>query len=162
MFTDIDHKHPDVRQDIFNWVRWLSTQLKLGGFRFDGVKHYSGKFLRDLLHWIDREVDSNWFFVGEYWRTDSDVLARFIDYMGGRMSLFDFELVGKFSRLSLGEDVDLRTVFNDSLVALKPENAVTFVRNHDIVSAFSLVPEIPSAHRYHSNPAGHSMAGQWK
>ncbi len=80
MFTDIDHKHPDVRQDIFNWVRWLSTQLKLGGFRFDGVK----------------------------------------------------------------------------------ENAVTFVRNHDIVSAFSLVPEIPSAHRYHSNPAGHSMAGQWK
>lgn len=156
MFADIDHQHPEVREDIFNWVRWLSSQLRLGGLRLDGVKHYSGKFLRDIVRCIDRQTDSKWFLVGEYWREDSEVLTRYIDYMDEMMSLFDFRLVKNFSRLSLSEgEADLRTMFNDALCALKPQNAVvsampslidvveltirslikTFVRNHDTVSS---------------------------
>jgi alpha-amylase len=127
MFADIDHKNPEVREDLFNWVRWLSSQLKLGGLRLDAIKHYSGEFLRDFLLHIDQAVSRDWFIVGEYWRDDSKVLSQYIEYMNNRISLFDVRLVLNFSRLSREGDSDLRTVFNGSLTTLKPQNAV--VRN---------------------------------
>jgi alpha-amylase len=124
MFADIDHTHPEVRENLFYWAEWLSSQLKLGGLRLDAIKHYSAKFLRDFLLHIDQTVDKNWFIVGEYWRDDSDVLAQYIEYMNNRISLFDVKLLGNFSRLSLKENSDLRTVFNGSLATLKPQNTV--------------------------------------
>jgi alpha-amylase len=54
----------------------------------------------------------------------SEVLRRYIEYMGERISLFDVHLLSNFSRLSFEEDADLRTVFEDSLAFLKPRNAV--------------------------------------
>src|SRR5438034_8949879 len=124
MFADIDHKNPEVRADLFHWVEWLSSQLKLGGLRLDAIKHYSGEFLRDFLHHIDQTVDRGWFIVGEYWRPDSEVLTQYIEYMKNRISLFDVRLVCNFSRLSLNEKSDLRTVFDGSLATSKPQNAV--------------------------------------
>src|SRR5262249_44477782 len=124
MFADIDHSCPDVREDIFKWVHWLSTQLKLGGLRLDAIKHYSGEFLRDLLHCIDQRVNPDWFIVGEYWRDDSQVLSQYINYMNERISLFDVKLVSNFCRLSLEENSDLRTVFKGTLATLKPQNTV--------------------------------------
>ena len=125
MFADIDHKHPQVRYDLFYWVQWLRGQMKIGGLRLDAIKHYSASFLRDLLAHIDERVDENWFLVGEYWREDSEFLAKLIEYMGHRMSLFDVQLVANLSRISsLGEKGDLREVFDDALVLWKPEHAV--------------------------------------
>lgn len=124
MFSDIDHTHPEVREDIFNWIKWLSTQVKLGGLRLDAVRHFSAKFLLDLVRYIAENIDSKWFFVGEYWRDNAEVLARYIEYMEHRISLVDVSLLSNFSRLSLQENADLRTVFEKSLVSLKPRNAV--------------------------------------
>ncbi|KAK1826636.1 alpha-amylase [Podospora conica] len=139
MFADVDHKHPQVRYDLFYWVQWLRGQMKLGGLRLDAIKHYSASFLRDLLEHIDERVDSNWFLVGEYWREDSEFLAGFIEYMNHRMSLFDVQLVANFSRISLLEEKgDLREIFDDALVLWKPDNAVTFVVNHDTQKGQSL------------------------
>ncbi|KAK1749339.1 alpha-amylase [Echria macrotheca] len=139
MFADVDHKHPDVRRDLFNWAGWLSRQVKLGGMRIDAVKHYSFSFLRDFVRHIDKNVDRDWFLVGEYWREDSEFLARYIEFMDHRISLFDVQLVSNFSRLSLMfEKGDLRTVFDDALVVWKPDNAVTFVVNHDTAEGQSL------------------------
>ena len=124
MFADIDHKHPEVREDLFHWVQWLSSQLKLGGLRLDAIKHYSASFVRDLLLHIDASVDQNWFIVGEYWKGDSEVLSQYIEYMNNRISLFDVTLLYNFSRISLKEKSDLRTVLKGSLALLKPQNAV--------------------------------------
>ena len=137
MFADIDHKHPQVRYDLFYWVQWLRGQMKIGGLRLDAIKHYSAGFLRDLLAHIDERVDENWFLVGEYWREDSEFLAKFIEYMGHRMSLFDVQLVANLSRISLlGEKGDLREVFDDALVLWKPD--------HSVVS----IPSLPFPIRY--------------
>ncbi|KAK3689315.1 alpha-amylase-like protein [Podospora appendiculata] len=132
MFADIDHRHPEVRRDLFDWTNWLSKQLKLGGMRLDAIKHYSFEFLRDLVAHIDRTVDPGWFLVGEYWREDSEFLSRFIEFMNCRISLFDVQLVSNFSCVSLqGDKGDLTTLFDDALVMWKPANTVTFVVNHD-------------------------------
>jgi alpha-amylase len=133
MFADIDHTHPDVRKDLFNWVQWLSSQLKLGGLRLDAIKHYSASFLRDFLLYIDRNVDRDWFIVGEYWRDESHVLARYIEYMDHRISLFDVRLLSNFSRLSMMGNADLRTVFNGTLAELKPKNAVVGSYINDLI-----------------------------
>lgn len=124
MFADVDHKHPEVRRDIAIWVRWLASQLKLGGLRLDAIKHYSGSFLREMFQHIDRSIGSNWFIVGEYWREDSEVLARYIEFMSHRISLFDVKLCSNFSRLSFQKDSDLRSIFQGSLASLKPQNTV--------------------------------------
>ena len=127
MFADIDHTNPEVRQDLYNWVQWLSSQLKIGGLRLDAIKHYSAEFLRNFVQHIDQTVGRDWFIVGEYWRNDSDVLSSYIEYMNNRISLFDVKLVENFSRLSLEENSDLRTVFNGTLASLKPRNTVVSI-----------------------------------
>ena len=125
LFADIDHKHPEVRADMFRWVEWLSQQVKLGGLRLDAIKHYSFKFQRDFIAHVKKHVDPDWFIVGEYWREDSEYLAKFIEFMGHQISLFDVQLVSNFSKVSLlGKRGDLRKVLDDSLVVWKPDNAV--------------------------------------
>ncbi|KAJ4289938.1 hypothetical protein N0V88_006735 [Collariella sp. IMI 366227] len=144
MFADIDHRHPEVRANILRWVEWLPWQVKLGGLRLDAIKHYSFEFVRDLVRHVQEHVDKDWFIVGEYWREDSEFLARYIEYMEHRISLFDVQLVSNFSRLSLlEENGDLRKVFDDTLVLWKPDNAVTFVVNHDTQAGQSLRPHRP-------------------
>lgn len=124
MFANVDHSHPEVRRDLFEWVKWLAAQLPLGGLRLDAVKHYSASFLKDFVKYVDATVGRDWFLVGEYWREDSAVLAKYIEYMDHRLSLFDVRLVSNFSRLSLCPNSDLRSVFEGALVELKPHNAV--------------------------------------
>ncbi|KAK3938965.1 glycoside hydrolase superfamily [Diplogelasinospora grovesii] len=138
MFADVDHAHPEVRRDLFNWAEWLGTQMKLGGMRVDAIKHYSRDFLRDFMQHIDRTVGRDWFVVGEYWREDSEFLAQYIEYMHNRISLFDVQLVSNFSKISLAENSDLRRIYDDTLVMWKPSNAVTFVVNHDTQEGQSL------------------------
>jgi alpha-amylase len=124
MFSDIDHKDPQVRQEIFSWMQWLASQLQLGGLRLDAIKHYSREFIRDLIVHIDQTIDRDWFIVGEYWVGNSEVLSQYIEYMDHRISLFDVKLLFNFSQLSLKENSDLRTIFNESLALYKPLNAV--------------------------------------
>ncbi|KAK3951364.1 Amy1 [Pseudoneurospora amorphoporcata] len=167
MFADIDHGHPEVRRDLFHWTWWLKTQLpQLGGLRLDAIKHYSFAFVRELLGHIDRHVapgppgsPATWFIVGEYWREDSEFLARYIEYMHHRLSLFDVQLVSNFSRISQASehlqscaspsssspglpygspDTDLRLIFTDTLSLWKPHNTVSFVTNHDTQPGQSL------------------------
>lgn len=124
MFSNVDHSNPEVRRDLFHWISWLSAQIPIGGLRLDAIKHYSAKFLRDFVKHVDATVGRDWFIVGEYWREDSAVLAKYIQYMNHRLSLLDVRLVSNFSRLSLRPNTDLRTVFDGSLVSMEPKNAV--------------------------------------
>lgn len=99
--------------------------MSLGGLRLDAIKHYSFRFVRDFVRHVKEHVAPDWFIVGEYWREDSEYLAKFIEFMEHQISLFDVQLVSTFSKISmLGETGDLRKVLDDSLVLWKPENAV--------------------------------------
>lgn len=124
MFADIDHSNPEVRRDLFSWVEWLASQVRLGGLRLDAIKHFSATFVKDLVAHIDETVGRDWTIIGEYWREEQSVLSRFIDFMDGRISLFDVRLVNNFSRLSFQTNADLRTVFDGTLVSAMPKNAV--------------------------------------
>lgn len=123
MFANIDHKHPEVREDLFRWIEWLPTQMKLGGLRLDAIKHYSFRFLRDFVNHA-KSIAPDLFLVGEYWREDSEYLAKFVEFMDHNISLFDVQLVSNFSKLSSKVNADLRTVLDDSLAIWKPDHTV--------------------------------------
>jgi alpha-amylase len=124
MFADLDYSHPEVEADVINWGQWLSMEVTLKGIRFDAVKHFSEEFLNKFVDELTKKHGEGWFFVGEYWKDDLDDMARYIERMGNKFSLFDAPLVHNFSKLSKTENADLRTVFDDTWVKMEPVNAV--------------------------------------
>lgn len=133
MLADIDYSQPEVREDVFHWCLWIAKELgpALRGMRFDAIKHYSQRYLRGLVEHLDNTAGKDWFFVGEYWDSDLKVLADVIETFKRRLSLFDVQLVYNLSASSKARHCDLSTMFYGTLAKHYPENAVTFVQNHD-------------------------------
>jgi alpha-amylase len=156
MYDDIEFRNPAVRDELKKWGEWYWRET--GGFngvRLDAVKHISPDFENE---WLDhmREVAGKQFFaVGEYWAPGNlPLLLKYIDATGGRMSLFDASLHHNFETASKqGKDFDLTTIFNDTLVAVKPELSVTVVGNHDTQPLQSL--EAPVEHWF--KPLAHAL-----
>ncbi len=128
MFANIDHRNPEVREELFSWISWLGSQLPLGGIRFDATKHISKQFQQDFVSHIRRAVRNgqDWLVVSEYWHLDAGFMAALIERFDHQMALFDIPLVHKFRDLSEApeQEVDLRTVFDGSLGRLKPGHSV--------------------------------------
>lgn len=36
--ADIDHSHPEARDDVIKWGKWIIEEVGATGFRFDAVK----------------------------------------------------------------------------------------------------------------------------
>ncbi|KAK9472894.1 glycoside hydrolase superfamily [Dipodascopsis tothii] len=133
MFADIDHNHPEVREDLNKWGVWLARQLSLRGMRFDAVKHFSEEYLIEFIQNLKEHVRRDFFFVGEFWKDSLDDMNAYLDRMPDEtcFSLFDAPLVYNFSEASQTPEFDLRKIFDNTLVKTRPMSAVTLVMNHD-------------------------------
>ncbi|KAJ5179275.1 hypothetical protein N7492_002485, partial [Penicillium capsulatum] len=138
MFANLDHTHPEVRADIFNWSEWLGTELPISGMRIDAAKHYSVAFQCDFVNHLRKTVGPNYLLVSEYWRGEVGLLVNYLKVMNYGVSLFDVPLLGKFAAISKTERGDLRRIFKETLVEKFPHHAVTFVGNHDTQPGQSL------------------------
>ncbi|KAG2058648.1 glycoside hydrolase family 13 protein [Suillus hirtellus] len=130
---DIDHRHPEVRDDLFSWGSWILDTTGASGFRLDAIKHMDRRF---LLEFIKRTRNhpgrKRLFAVSEYWSANLQSITPYIRAFRGQTSFFDVPLHENFHKASeAGASYDLRTIFEGSLVKLRPEDAVTFVDNHD-------------------------------
>ena len=71
MFSNIDYLHPEVREDTFNWGRWMVGDLVgVDGFRLDAVQHYSWRYVHDWIETVQlvgSRKSRPIFIVGEYW-----------------------------------------------------------------------------------------------
>lgn len=131
--------------------------------RLDAIKHYSLSFLADFISHLDTSAPrgKKLFFVGEYWNADTDVLEKVIKKFHGRLKLFDVQLVYSLSDFSKGKRLDLRTIFDRTLVQRDHVHAVvslssqvtsvcqhsrrrvqTFVGNHDTQETQSLAAPV--------------------
>lgn len=132
MFADVDYAHPEVCKDVINWGEWVVKELNLSAFRFDAIQHFSERFTNEFVDNLEKKFGKGkLFLVGEYWSGDVDAMSKWLDNMKHKMSLFDSPLLNNFSSLSSTEDADLRKVFDNTLVKLRPLDAVTLVTNHD-------------------------------
>lgn len=133
MYNDIDHRNPFVREELSKWAIWYHDQIFFDGVRLDAVKHQSPDFYKEWLHNLRSNTGKNIFAVGEYWAPG--LLPLMLDYINateGCMSLFDASLQRNFHIASkAGGEYDLRRIFDQTLVASRPDLAVTVVANHD-------------------------------
>lgn len=133
MGADIEFRNPAVREEIRRWGEWYWNAIHFDGFRLDAVKHISPEFYNVWLDQMRKYTGKELFAVGEYWAPGQlDLLLRYIDATNGKMSLFDAPLHHNlFDASKAGKDYDLTTIFNDTLISVKPFLSVTVVGNHD-------------------------------
>lgn len=133
MFNDIDFRNNAVRDELKRWGNWYEETCGLGGFRLDAVKHMSADFLNDWIDHMRNSTGKDFFIVGENWNIeDVGELQHYLEITDGRMQLFDSLLHHNFYVAGQErENYDLSKIFDNTLVQVNPELAVTFVDNHD-------------------------------
>lgn len=133
MFNDVEFRNPALREELIRWGYWYYHTVGFDGVRLDAVKHISPKFYNEWLEALRQHTEKEIFAVGEYWAPGNlELLLRYIDATEGRMSLFDSALHHNFHNASKsGNNYDLRTILDNSLMNAIPDKAVTVVENHD-------------------------------
>lgn len=132
MFSDIDHAHPEVVEDLKNWARWFIKETNVDGFRLDAVKHIDRTFMADFAHFLRSEIDKDFVLIGEYWINDLNETRDFLEDTKCDIDLVDIGLHTNLYHASKeGDSFDLRKIFDNSLVGMNDRLAVTFVDNHD-------------------------------
>ena len=132
MGMNVDMDNPEVVGELKKWLKWYLKETDVDGLRLDAVKHISFPFYRDFLSDIRKETHKDYPAVGEYWSGDLGRLLYYLDSVDNAMSLFDVALhFNFFHAAEAGGDYDMRQLLSGTLVSERPENAVTFVDNHD-------------------------------
>lgn len=132
MNADIDHSHPEVREEIFKWVDWFMEETGVDGFRYDALKHISDEFIYDLSKYIMEKKKDDFYLFGEYWQYDEGQIDGYLDDTDWKIDLFDVPLHFHMQEASKSNgNYDMRNIFNNTIVENHPLQAVTFVDNHD-------------------------------
>ncbi|GAB2228401.1 hypothetical protein Droror1_Dr00010239 [Drosera rotundifolia] len=149
---DIDHLNSDAQRGLIEWMNWLKTDIGFDGWRFDFAKGYAASVMK-----IYMEGTSPNFAVGEIWNAMSYGgdgkpnynqdqhrydLANWANAAGGTIKAFDFTTKGILQAAVEGEfwrlvDSNGRA---PGLLGIMPQNAVTFIDNHDTGSTQQLWP----------------------
>ena len=143
MGADVDLNNADVDEELINWGKWYLKFCNLDGFRLDALKHMRTRFFNDWVKQMNESTEKELFFVGEYWKTDTSSLVEYLKNNSYNMSLFDVKLhYNLYEASNSNGNYDMREIFNGTLVQVLPDNAVTFVDNHDTQYGQALQSEI--------------------
>ncbi|MCD7973123.1 MAG: alpha-amylase [Candidatus Azobacteroides sp.] len=145
MFADIDFDNPDVVTEMKKWGQWVAKELKLDGMRLDAIKHINDSYIEHFLDAVRAEKGNEFYAVGEYWKRDINELNAYLSSVKYKVDLFDVPLhYNMYQASEQGESYDMRNLLKDTLVAVHPEVAVTFVDNHDSQWGSSLQSQVKS------------------
>lgn len=132
MGTDLDLNNEEVIAELKHWGMWYFDFTHIDGVRLDAIKHMSSTFYKNWLSDLRKQRNQQFFAVGEYWNGSIDKLSRYLADVDYSMSLFDVPLHFHFCDASRSQGkYDMRTIFDGTLAQMHPQNAVTFVDNHD-------------------------------
>lgn len=132
MGSDIEFRNPHVQEEIKRWGRWYVETASLDGFRLDALKHIDPHFMCIWLDHLKDHFQKDFFTIGEYWQNDVGELNLYLQATEGRIHLLDVPLHFNIVDASLsGSDYDLRTIFDNTLLQVNPQRAITFIDNHD-------------------------------
>ncbi|PHT53274.1 Alpha-amylase [Capsicum baccatum] len=139
---DIDHVNPQVQKDLSEWMNWLKTKIGFGGWRFNLILGYAPRFTKIYMDNNKPDLAVEEFFLKlnnkpdgklDYDQYKNDL----VHWVQRVVTTFDFTTKG-----ILGTVVgDTRFyLLKDSkgnppgMIGLLPQNAVTFIDNHDTYS----------------------------
>lgn len=132
MGADIEFRNPFVREELRKWGEWYMGSTGIDGLRLDAIKHIPYSFFNEWLDYLRAHFKRDFLCIGEYWRSASDPLLKYIELTENRIQLFDVPLHFNFHEASTSENgYDMSKILDNTLVQQKPELAITFVDNHD-------------------------------
>ncbi|NDV77388.1 alpha-amylase [Dysgonomonas sp. 511] len=141
--NDIDLNHPEVIKELNSWGLWVSEELNLDGMRLDAIKHMKDQFVKQFVETIRAKRGKDFYAVGEYWSGDRKKLENYLEVVDNTVDLFDVPLhYNLWEASQKGKDYDMQTLFDNALFISHPEEAVTFVDNHDSQAGSSLESQI--------------------
>lgn len=156
---DLDHTNDELRAALKDWLLWLRHEMGFMGWRFDFVKGYAPKYVKeyvdasiveDSLHVAEFWVDMRWF--GNTMDYDQDaprqVLCDWITNSGGGVAAFDFPTKGILQeavRYTQYDRLRDRSGGASGLLGWWPQKACTFIDNHDTGSSQQHWP-FPESH----------------
>lgn len=145
MGADLDTDNPETVKAVTDWGKWYLDTVHMDGFRLDAIKHISFDFYREWLAKMREHAGRDFFAVGEYWGRDVNALKHYLDVTNYSLSLFDVPLHFNLCNASNSDgQYDMAQILQGTLINQCPENAVTFVDNHDTQPGQALESFIPS------------------
>ena len=131
---DLDHQNPVVQSETKVFMRWLKNTVGFDGWRYDMVKGYSPYYVQ-----MYNEASSPVFSVGEFYDTNRQLLANWIDgtdTSAGKINastVFDFTT--RYSLIGAVES-ERYELLNDNgrpsgLIGWWPAKSITYVESHD-------------------------------
>ncbi|KAF8183952.1 glycoside hydrolase family 13 protein [Pholiota molesta] len=136
--VDIDHRHPEVQEDLLSWGKWILETTGATGFRLDAIKHIDRKFMVQWIQEVRRAIGSkSMFVVAEYWSGSFKLIFPYMQAFKGEAAFFDVPLHMNLNHASTQRSrYDLRKILQDTIVQAKPNDAVTFVDNHESLESW--------------------------
>lgn len=145
MGADLDTDNPETVKAVTDWGKWYLDTVQMDGFRLDAVKHISFDFYREWLKEMRTHTGKDFFAVGEYWSKELSKLLHYLDVVENGMALFDVPLHFAFLTAATSDgNFDMSTLLDGTLLKERPNNAVTFVDNHDTQPGQALYSFIPA------------------
>ena len=71
MYADLDFKHPEVIQNIYEWADWFMETTGVAGFRLDAIKHIDSFFMSNFIRDMKEKYGEDFYVFG-----DSGILTR--------------------------------------------------------------------------------------
>ena len=66
MYADLDFKHPEVIQNIYDWVWLVHGTTGVAGFRLDAVKHIDSFFMRNFIRDMKEKYGEDFYVFGDF------------------------------------------------------------------------------------------------
>ncbi len=132
MGADVDVNNPDVKAELIRWGKWYLDFTGVSGFRMDAVKHISASFIKEWISAMRDYKGEELPVIGEYWHGDVGVLEEYLNQVDGSMKIFDVPLHFNIRQMSYADgNYNMADILNGTLLQRRPENAITFIDNHD-------------------------------
>ena len=92
MYANLDYKHPEVIENIYEWADWFVETTGVQGFRMDAIKHSDSFFMRNFIRDVKRKTRSRFLCFGEFWNANEEDNNTYLEKTENRFDLVDVRL----------------------------------------------------------------------
>ena len=72
MYANLDYKHPEVIENIYEWADWFVETTGVQGFRMDAIKHIDSFFMRNFIRDVKEKQGQDFYVFGEFWNGNEE------------------------------------------------------------------------------------------